>query len=224
MSTRRTGNITVSSSRSAPKQPQIMSNRQYPAELVTYRLGEEMVYVEPPQDHEVKALIFPPLELFADQCVSDGFQQALDFAKRVFPSLADIPRARLAFQVSVRVGSNESLSKVRIAPMAWARAMKSLATYEIIEIVILAEPTTPRVAQSETDFAVPTASGYRTGCNDAPPNYSSSARLCDAFIGDAEKSSRAVSSRSEDGRLLSQPAAPPAKRSPSPFSWLTRRL
>ncbi|KAL5504758.1 hypothetical protein ACEPAH_7421 [Sanghuangporus vaninii] len=179
-----------------------MRNRQYPAELVTYRLGDEMVYVEPPQHHE----------------------QALDFAKRVFPSLADTPRSRLAFQVSVRVGSHESLSKVRIAPMAWARAMKSLATYEIIEIVILAEPTTPRVAQSETDLAVPTASGYRTGCNDAPPNYSSSAMLGDAFIGDAEKSSRAASSLSEAGHLSSQPAAPPAKRSPSPFSWLTRHL
>ena len=48
-----------SSARSSGKQPQTVQqvqNKKVPAELVTYRLEGEMVYVEPAKDYEVNSL------------------------------------------------------------------------------------------------------------------------------------------------------------------------
>ena len=139
---------------------------------------------------------------------------------RVFPDLGSISRTRIAFQIAVRIGGNESYSKVRIAPMAWARAMKSLATYEIVDVIILPEPNpTQRATRSETDLSTTSATPtYLTSSDDAPPKYSFSARPGAAGAGDVEKSTNVRASSS------SQLSTPQPRRSASPFGWLTRHF
>ncbi|EJD04530.1 uncharacterized protein FOMMEDRAFT_34406, partial [Fomitiporia mediterranea MF3/22] len=84
-----------------------------PAEILTYRFDSEMVYVAPTRD----------------------FEEALNYAQSAFPRLPNVPRSRIALSVNVRV--NGILQSVRIAPMAWPRVIRSLATYEIVDISVL---------------------------------------------------------------------------------------
>ncbi|EJD08553.1 uncharacterized protein FOMMEDRAFT_151421 [Fomitiporia mediterranea MF3/22] len=115
--------------RSSAKQPaQQTQSRKTPAELITYRLDQEMVYVQPAND----------------------FEEALNYAQSVFPQLFAVPRSRIAFAVNVRV--NGILRPVRIAPMAWPRVRRSLATYEIIDISILPPAPSPVAATNFIKF------------------------------------------------------------------------
>ncbi|KAL5514201.1 hypothetical protein ACEPAG_2289 [Sanghuangporus baumii] len=201
MSGRRSPNPSF---RSSGKQPaQQAKQKKVPAELVTYTLNGEMVYVEPARDYE----------------------QALDFAQSVFPQLAEISRTRIGFLVNVRV--NGALRKVRIAPMAWPRVLQSLATYEIIELFIIPEW---RASHSETELATSSQnSGVTIATEDAPPKYGSAnmlgADLRNPFsdsskFHDSEKSPNFTLETPNAQRL---PPSPTVKRCMSAFSWFNRR-
>ncbi|KAL5521761.1 hypothetical protein ACEPAF_2509 [Sanghuangporus sanghuang] len=192
------------SSRSSGKQSaQQAKQKKVPAELVTYSLNGEMVYVEPARDYE----------------------QALDFAQNVFPQLVEISRTRIGFLVNVRV--NGALRKVRIAPMAWPRVLQSLATYEIIELSILPEL---RASHSETELATSSRnSGATIATEEAPPKYGSAnmlgADLCNPFSDnsmphDSEKSPYFTLETPGAQQL---PPSPTVKRCTSAFSWFSRR-
>ncbi|THH03104.1 hypothetical protein EW145_g6528 [Phellinidium pouzarii] len=129
-------------SRSPSKQP---PSSKSSADIVTYRLDNEMVYVQPAPD----------------------FEEALNYAMTVFPQLAHVARDRIAFSVNVRV--NGTLRTVRIASMAWERVLKSLSTYEIVDISVLPLPTISRAAKSDTD--VRTSVTVDELLDDAPPTY-----------------------------------------------------
>ncbi|KAI5118966.1 hypothetical protein M0805_009377 [Coniferiporia weirii] len=133
-----------------------------PAELVTYRLDNEMVYVSPASD----------------------FDEALSYAQKVFPQLAGIARERIAFSVNVRVGG--ALRAVRIAPMAWERVLKSLATYEIVDLSVLPLASSSRAAKSDTCVhnvhSTPDlyASGGGSDPDCPPPMYGAELQLRDS--------------------------------------------
>jgi len=87
-------------------------------DVVTYRLGEKMVYVPPAKNYE----------------------QALDFAQREFAEdLRLIRRERISFSVLVNTGKNPSRRSVRIGAMAWPAVVCSLKCYEIIEVQVQPE-------------------------------------------------------------------------------------
>lgn len=75
----------------------------------------------------------------------------MDYARSVFPQLNGVDRSRIVFSVNVRVRGGqsscpgeESLKKVRIAPMAWLRVIKSLSTYEVLQLSLLPEVPHPQ--------------------------------------------------------------------------------
>lgn len=207
MSSRRSPNP---SSRSSSKQPaQQLQQKKVPAELVTYRLDSEMVYVEPAKDIE----------------------EAINFAQGVFPQLVGVARSQIAFSVNVRV--NGALKTVRIAPMAWSRVLRSLATYEIIDISLLELPlaTSSRFAKSESELAASVASA---GDDMPPPQYASGsgngmlgANLCRPTLDtnsfrDSEKSPFFTLQQTSNPPLPSS-SSPVMKRCTSALSWFGKR-
>ncbi|KAH8115469.1 hypothetical protein DFH11DRAFT_1743049 [Phellopilus nigrolimitatus] len=179
------------SSRSSSKQP---PQQKTPAELVTYRLDNEMVYVQPTSDFEHSTT-----------------------HKAFFHNLQHVARERIAFSVNVRVGS--MLRTVRIAPMAWGRVLHSLATYEIVDLSILPLASTSRAAKSETDI-ITSAPGIT---EDAPPQYGYSGSGPGLSFGDSKDSNLLGADLRDSDRspqaLLQQPASPVMKRCTSALGW-----
>jgi len=80
-------------------------------DTITYRVGEEMVYV-PPQD---------------------TYDEALRCARQVFPSLHEKNHDQLALMLTVDVcGVSRT---VRISPMSWPSLRKRLAQFEILDVI-----------------------------------------------------------------------------------------
>jgi len=83
-----------------------------PADILTYRYQNRMVYVTPPKTYE----------------------EALDFAQKVFPELKDVDRESISFQMRAHTGTAEH--PARIAPMAWQQILGILTRFEILEIQV----------------------------------------------------------------------------------------
>ncbi|KZT00300.1 uncharacterized protein LAESUDRAFT_732400, partial [Laetiporus sulphureus 93-53] len=142
-------------------------------EVVTYRLGERMVYVTP----------------------AETFEQAVAFAKRVFPDqLATIDRKRITFTVSV-VASHER-RMVEIGPMAWKAVVSTLAQYEIINVIVQPEAS---------------------GSDDGLPDY------LDATSTDSKRSSMHLDLPSPSDAKSRSPSPTPS-RTEKALSWLERHL
>ncbi|KAF9456942.1 hypothetical protein BDZ94DRAFT_293818 [Collybia nuda] len=84
-----------------------------PADIITYRLGDKLVYVRP----------------------ADDYEQALDFAQKEFhEELSTISRERISFNVYATM--NGERRSVRISESAWAPAVARLLRGEVIDISI----------------------------------------------------------------------------------------
>jgi hypothetical protein len=69
-------------------------------------------------------------------------QQAVDFAKNVFPELARVPREDISFSVMVK-GEERKTCDVRIGPMAWSSVVATLPQYHYIEIHVCSHLNVP---------------------------------------------------------------------------------
>ncbi|EJD08445.1 uncharacterized protein FOMMEDRAFT_16806 [Fomitiporia mediterranea MF3/22] len=214
----------IPTSRSSAKQTaQQTQSKKTPAELVTYRLDQDMVYVQP----------------------AHNFEEALNYAQSVFPQLCDVPRSRIAFAVNVRV--NGVLRTVRIAPMAWPRVLRSLATYEIIDISILPCASSPvaatRFTKSETELATSVSASssqrsFAVATSDEPPKYGNTSGTYGVGYGystlglDLYKPTLDVNKLKDSEKSPNYTLLVPEPQSPSPviqrcasaFSWFSKRL
>ncbi|KAG2043726.1 hypothetical protein BDR03DRAFT_909187 [Suillus americanus] len=87
-----------------------------PADVVTYRFNNQMMYVPP----------------------AESFDQAVTFARSAFESdLTGIDKGRISF--SLNVLANGKQSSVGISKVAWSRIMSHLARYEIIDVHVQPE-------------------------------------------------------------------------------------
>ncbi|PCH36713.1 hypothetical protein WOLCODRAFT_140559 [Wolfiporia cocos MD-104 SS10] len=148
------------------------STTPIPSTVITYRYNDKMVYVTP----------------------ADSYQQAVDFAKQVFPELADVDRHRITFSVSVK--PTKDGNHVQIGPMAWQAVAAQLARYEILEVIV-----NPAVVVE--------------GADDGPPQYADA--VAPPSVEKQEKSqflsSRSPSPCGEEARKRSSSRSP--SRSPS---------
>ncbi|PFH50877.1 hypothetical protein AMATHDRAFT_143916 [Amanita thiersii Skay4041] len=87
-----------------------------PADFVTYRYGQKLVYVAPVYDYE----------------------QAVNIAQKEYTELAQIPRDRILFSISAPLHGKKHM--VRISESAWSAAMQRVLRGEIIDIHIRADP------------------------------------------------------------------------------------
>ncbi|KAG1901013.1 uncharacterized protein F5891DRAFT_951456 [Suillus fuscotomentosus] len=82
-----------------------------PADVITYRLNNKMMYVPP----------------------AESFDQAVTFARSAFEGdLTGIDKSRISF--SLNVLANGKQSSVGISSAAWSKIMSHLAQYEIIDV------------------------------------------------------------------------------------------
>ncbi|KAJ2914401.1 hypothetical protein MD484_g6016, partial [Candolleomyces efflorescens] len=89
-----------------------------PADIVTYRHNEKLVYVKPAETYEL----------------------ALDMAQKEFAEdLAKIPREKIGFSVTSTFGAEKR--HVRISESAWASAIARLLRGEIVDVYIREDPT-----------------------------------------------------------------------------------
>ncbi|KAG2754023.1 hypothetical protein P692DRAFT_20854473 [Suillus brevipes Sb2] len=87
-----------------------------PADVITYRLNNQMMYVPP----------------------AESFDQAVTFARSAFEGdLTGIDKSRISF--SLNVLANGKQSSVGISRVAWSTIMSHLARYEIIDVHIQPE-------------------------------------------------------------------------------------
>jgi hypothetical protein len=90
--------------------------RQTPADVITYRYNDQMMYVPP----------------------AESFDQAVTFARSAFESdLTGIDKSRISF--SLNVLANGKQSSVGISRVAWSKMMAHLARYEIIDVHVQPE-------------------------------------------------------------------------------------
>ncbi|KAG2142285.1 uncharacterized protein EDB93DRAFT_1158353 [Suillus bovinus] len=91
-----------------------------PADLVTYRFNNQMMYVPP----------------------AENFDQAVTFARSAFEGdLTGIDKSRISF--SLNVLANGKQSSVGISRVAWSTTMSHLAQYEIIDVHVQPELRVP---------------------------------------------------------------------------------
>ena len=80
----------------------------------------------------------------------------------MFPELGDIPRERIALNVSVRVKGEPA--QVTVSRTAWSTIANDLKQYEIIHITILDRPMTPsprpKPKQEDSDASILPPSYY----------------------------------------------------------------
>jgi hypothetical protein len=96
-------------------------NNRRPADLLTFRHEDELVYVMPAHSHAVCASSLAhntPILIY-------GVQQAIVDAKSAYPYLTSTPSERISFAVGVFVQGNPS--KVTIAPSAWSTGKPNIA-------------------------------------------------------------------------------------------------
>lgn len=87
-----------------------------PADVITYRFNNQMIYVPP----------------------AESFDQAVTFARSAFENdLTGIDKSRISF--SLNVLANGKQSSVGISRVAWSRIMSHLARYEIIDVHVQPE-------------------------------------------------------------------------------------
>ncbi|KAG1740881.1 uncharacterized protein EDB91DRAFT_1081945 [Suillus paluster] len=87
-----------------------------PADVITYRLNNQMMYVPPAQ----------------------SFDQAVTFARSAFETdLTGIDKSRISF--SLNVLANGKQGSVGISSVAWPTIMSRLARYEIIDVHVQPE-------------------------------------------------------------------------------------
>ncbi|KAG6900708.1 hypothetical protein C0993_003734 [Termitomyces sp. T159_Od127] len=83
-----------------------------PADIITYRLDSKLVYVRP----------------------ADDYEQALDYAQKEYPELAELERSRISFRINAKL--NGQSQSVRISASAWSAAVSRLLRGEIIDVCI----------------------------------------------------------------------------------------
>ncbi|KAG2153332.1 hypothetical protein DEU56DRAFT_774618 [Suillus clintonianus] len=89
-----------------------------PADVITYRLNKQMMYVPP----------------------AESFDQAVTFARSAFErDLTGVDKNRISF--SLNVLANGKQSSVGISRVAWQSVMSHMARYEIIDVHIQPELT-----------------------------------------------------------------------------------
>ncbi|KAG2366726.1 hypothetical protein BDR07DRAFT_1327772 [Suillus spraguei] len=87
-----------------------------PADVITYRLNNRMVYVPP----------------------AENFDQAVTFARSAFEGdLTGIDKSRISF--SLNVLANGKKSSVNISREAWSMIMSHLVQYEIVDVHVQPE-------------------------------------------------------------------------------------
>ncbi|KAI0256050.1 hypothetical protein BJV78DRAFT_435232 [Lactifluus subvellereus] len=89
-------------------------------DILTYRLGSEMVYVT----------------------LGETYEQAVDFAVEAFPALRDVDRDLICLEVSVvtRGSSSSEPKTVRIGKRAWPVVVAALKRFEIVELRVAPTP------------------------------------------------------------------------------------
>jgi len=88
-----------------------------PADIITYRLGDKLVYVRP----------------------ADSYEQALDFAQKEFSDeLSQVSRDRISFTIVATM--NGERRAVRISESAWVAAVARLLRGEVIDIQVRPPP------------------------------------------------------------------------------------
>ncbi|KAG2352322.1 hypothetical protein BDR07DRAFT_1438170 [Suillus spraguei] len=93
-----------------------------PADVITYRLNNRMVYVPQPRTSTLAQL----------------FQQAVTFARSAFEGdLTGIDKSRISF--SLNVLANGKKSSVNISREAWSTIMSHLVQYEIVDVHVQPE-------------------------------------------------------------------------------------
>jgi hypothetical protein len=131
-----------------------MENRRTttPADIVTYRLNDKMVYVTP----------------------ADSYEQAIDFAKKVFPDeLRKVNRNNISFSITVITRGDKKRS-VWIADMAWSTVVSTLHRYEIIDVHVQ-----PEVQVTHDDItSLPPPPMYTSDSKEAAEFYAARARSC----------------------------------------------
>ncbi|KAF5317061.1 hypothetical protein D9611_004036 [Ephemerocybe angulata] len=88
-----------------------------PADIVTYRHGNKLVYVKPAENYEL----------------------ALDIAQKEFEELSHVSRDCIGFAVMSTVGKGERCP-IRISESAWPSAVTRLLRGEIIDVYIRLDP------------------------------------------------------------------------------------
>jgi hypothetical protein len=107
-----------------------------PAAIITYRHGENLVYVKPVQDYEVTPPISPTR--FSIDRVTPTIQEALNIAQKEFPEkLSHVSRDRIIFMITATM--NGTRRPVRISDSAWPAIVTRLVRGEIVGIEV-AEP------------------------------------------------------------------------------------
>jgi len=88
-----------------------------PADIITYRFGDKLVYVRP----------------------ADNYEQALDFAQKEFSDeLSQVSRDRISFTIVATM--NGERRAVRISESAWVAAVARLLRGEVIDIQVRPQP------------------------------------------------------------------------------------
>ncbi|OBZ69501.1 hypothetical protein A0H81_10558 [Grifola frondosa] len=98
------------------------ANSTTPPDIITYRYNETMAYVTPAATYE----------------------EAIGYAKNVFPELANVEPRCISFAIRGFAQSREKT--VRIGPMAWRAVIGALMRYEIVDVLVQ-----PAVVIEDTD-------------------------------------------------------------------------
>ncbi|KAL1723745.1 hypothetical protein EV715DRAFT_285810 [Schizophyllum commune] len=83
-----------------------------PADIMTYRYNDRLVYVSPEKDYEV----------------------AIDVALQEYPELATVPRELISFHTMANMDGQRRA--IRIGRTAWPRAMDKLMRGEVVDIIV----------------------------------------------------------------------------------------
>lgn len=89
-----------------------MTKDASPVNIITYRLGRDMVYV--------------PL--------GQTYMEALQFVKKVYPRLAGIDDDQICFTLTVTLRGQQF--PVRISPMTWTNIREQVIQYEILDVAV----------------------------------------------------------------------------------------
>ncbi|KAG6891495.1 hypothetical protein C0992_005634 [Termitomyces sp. T32_za158] len=100
-----------------------------PADIITYRLDSKLVYVRPADDYEVGHT-----SCFTFSEAKRRVQQALDYAQKEYPELAELERSRISFHINAKLNGHSQ--PVRISESAWPAAVSRLLRGEVIDVCI----------------------------------------------------------------------------------------
>lgn len=118
--------------------------------VITYRYKNKMVYVSPPDSHQVRIDASPSIHLRLSSP-----QIAIECARKEFSELTQYDSDRIGFYVNVQVKGQNLTTKVRIGDSAWQDVMKGLVQHEIVEIAVDPPIRSPRAHLHDIEEAPP---------------------------------------------------------------------